>query len=173
MPFYEFYCPKNNTVYTFYARSLKHAGKTPRCPDNPKFPLQKQVSQFSFVKAFGIEGDPALDDSKYDDPRYEQAINELEREFQGMDENNLDSRELGSLMRRVGEITGSSLPPAMQEMARRLELGEDAEKLEDEYGDDLAMDPMAAAEGSRKKLFRRFKGPHKDPQVYEIEEYVD
>lgn len=174
MPFYEYYCPKNHTVYTFYARSLKHANAVPKCPDNPKWPLQKQISQFSFVKAFGIEGDPALDDAKYDDPRYEQAINELEREFQGIDENNLSPQQLGNLMRRVGEVTGEALPPALQEMARRLERGEDPDKLEEEYGDDLDADPMAVVEGKAgNKLLRRLKGPRQDPTVYEIEDYLD
>lgn len=172
MPFYEYYCPKNHTVYTFYARSIRFADQTPRCPDNPKWPLQKQVSQFSFVKAFGIEGDPALDDSKYDDPRYERAINELEREFQSMDENNVSPEQLGNLMRRVGEVTGEALPPALQEMARRLERGEDPDKLEAEYGDDLDADPMAVVEGRAKSLLRRLKGPRQDPKVYEIEEYL-
>ncbi|WP_309386828.1 hypothetical protein [Cerasicoccus frondis] len=173
MPFYEFYCPENHTIYTFYARSLKHAGKTPRCPANPDWPMQKQVSQFSFVKTFGVEGDPALDDSKYDDPRYEQAINELEREFQGMDENNVDPQQLGHLMRRVGEVTGEALPPALREMAARLERGEDPDKLEEMYGDDLDADPMAVVEGrNAKKLLNRLKGPRKDETVYEIEDYL-
>ncbi|MGE9296591.1 MAG: cytochrome C [Puniceicoccales bacterium] len=177
MPFYEFYCPKNHTIYTFYARSLKHAGKVPRCPDDPKAPMQKQVSRFSFVRALNQEGDPALDDDKYDDPRYERAINELEREFQGMNEENPDPRQLGRLMKRMGEITGQKLPQSMMEMAARLEAGEDPEALEQEFGDDFDddFDPMAMVDGgSGKKLLRRLKaGPKQDPVVYEFDDYVD
>ncbi|MEO0794192.1 MAG: cytochrome C [Verrucomicrobiota bacterium] len=176
MPFYEFYCPTNHTVYTFFARSFKHAGSVPRCPDDPEAPMQKQISQFSFVKALGVEGDPALDDAKYDDPRYENAINELEREFQGMDENNLDPQQLGHLMRKVSEVTGQRLPGSLEEMAKRLEKGEDPEALEDEYGDnEEEFDPMAGVEGSAgKRLIRRLRSvPRQDPGVYEMEDYLD
>jgi len=176
MPFYEFYCPKNHTIYNFYARSLKYADKTPRCPDDPEAPMQKQLSRFSFVRALNQESDPALDDDKYDDPRYEKAIHELEREFQGMDEENPDPRQLGRLMKRMGEITGQKMPESMMEMARRLEAGEDPEALEEEFGDDFDddFDPMAMAEGSSgKKLLQRLtKGPRQDPTVYEMEEYI-
>lgn len=176
MPFYEFYCPRNHTVYNFYARSPRHAGKTPRCPANPDWPMQRQVSRFSFVRTLNTESDPALDDAKYDDPRYERAINELEREFQAMDQDNPDPRALGHLMRRVGEATGQALPPSMQEMARRLEAGEDPEALEEAFGDDFDddFDPVAATEGNagRRWLQRLGGGPRQDPELYQLEDYL-
>ena len=52
---------------------------------------------------------------------------------EGMDEN--DPRQLGALMRRMSEVSGESLDPAMEEAVRRLESGEDPEKIEDDMGD--------------------------------------
>ncbi len=45
MPIYEFYCPQNNKLYQFLARSLSYRDAVPLCPDNPDFVLEKRVSQ--------------------------------------------------------------------------------------------------------------------------------
>ncbi|MDA0813829.1 MAG: hypothetical protein O3C21_15740 [Verrucomicrobia bacterium] len=53
MPIYEFYCPDNNKLYSFFARSLSLKDKIPRCPDNPLFQMEKRVSRFTVTKGSG------------------------------------------------------------------------------------------------------------------------
>ncbi len=56
-------------------------------------------------------------------------------ELEGMDEN--DPRAMAAAVRRMTEIAGEPVTPAMEEMIRRLEAGEDPEKVEEEMGDAL------------------------------------
>ena len=37
MPLYEYYCPDNNKIYQFYAKTIAQGATIPKCPDNPKF----------------------------------------------------------------------------------------------------------------------------------------
>ena len=53
----------------------------------------------------------------------------------GIDEK--DPRQLGRLMRRMTEISGEKVEPEMEEAMRRLEAGEDPEKIEADLGDVL------------------------------------
>ena len=41
MPIYEFYCPDNNRLYTFFARNAEQAARIPLCPDNPGFGMER------------------------------------------------------------------------------------------------------------------------------------
>ena len=77
MPIYEYYCAHNHTVYQFYAKSLAQGKLTPKCPDNPRWPLKRIVSQFAFTgraqepKADADQaagGDPA-EDARMQAPR--------------------------------------------------------------------------------------------------------
>jgi hypothetical protein len=188
MPIYEFFCPQTHKIYSFYARSIAMAGKTPRCPDNPKYRMERMISSFSFTgrkretppAPGGGEGDAAMDD-----PRMERAMAEMERDFSGMDEENPDPRQLARMMRKMSSLTGEKLPETMDEMIRRMEAGEDPEKLEAEYGDALEeFDPMGGGEGGEKeageKNASRGKGKSakrrrvvRDPTLYEMSDYVD
>jgi len=49
MPIYEFYCPDNNKLYSFLARSLSMKDKVPRCPDGEAFRLERRVSRFAVI----------------------------------------------------------------------------------------------------------------------------
>ena len=185
MPIYEFYCPNNNKIYSFFARSLAYAGKSPRCPDNPKFKMERLLSKFAITgrakeKAEVPAGGPDMDDS-----RMEAALAEMEREFGGMDTENPDPRQLGRMMRKMTALSGEKMPGQMEEMIRRMESGEDMEKLESEYGD--LMDEMESpecapgAEGGKgvsgtslKDRLRAFrKRPVRDETLYEMSDYVD
>jgi hypothetical protein len=99
----------------------------------------------------------------------------------GMDEENPDPRKMGQLMRRMAELTGEKLPDVMEEMVGRLEAGEDPDKLEEEYGDLPELEDFGAGEGEdsaesaaerRKAMLRRLRGPEKDPQLYELRDYL-
>jgi hypothetical protein len=101
---------------------------------------------------------------------------EMEREMSGMDENNPDPRMLGRMMRKMTEATGQAMPPEMEHMIRRLEAGEDPEKLEEEFGD--AFDGMdfpeePAASGDDKSVTKaRPRRMERDPGLYEFSDYV-
>ena len=179
MPIYEFYSPQTNKIYSFYARSLALAGKTPRCPDQPKARMERMVSSFSFTgraKEGTSDDDPM---SSAEDARMEQVMGEMEREFSGMDEENPDPRQLARMMRKMSALTGEKMPGTMEEMIRRMEAGEDPEKLEAEYGDAMeGLDAMGSGDGAetkegRARLRRRKPRPQRDPTLYEMADYLD
>jgi hypothetical protein len=189
MPIYEFYSPDTHKVYSFFARSLAQGRLTPRCPDDASARMERCVSQFA-VTGRAKEKEEASGGDDLDDPRMEAAMAQLEREMAGMDEENPDPRQLGHLMRRMSELTGERLPGEMEEMVRRLELGEDPDKLEEEYGDVFDEDGGMGAEGFGgeggddadgepktegrvRRWWRQHRAPQRDPKLYEMAEFVD
>ncbi len=176
MPIYEFYCPENNTTYSFLAKSLSYGDKTPRCPDNAAYGMQKKVSGFAFIgKAKEPSEDGPLDD--IDDAKMERVMAELEKDMAGMDEENPDPKQMAHLMRKMTALTGEKMPGEMEEMIGRLEAGEDPEALEEEFGDALdGMDDLGSedsAAGKIRKLRRRLLGSKRDPNLYDMSEYCD
>ncbi len=176
MPIYEFYSPDTNKIYSFFARSLAQGASTPRCPDKPKARMERLISRFAVTgraKEKSADGPEALAD-----PRLERAMAEMESEMAGIDENNPDPRQLGRLMRKMADATGQKMPGEMEQMLRRLESGEDPEKLEEEFGDaleDLGEGSFggAEAEGAVKALLKaRKKRPSRDPKLYEMGDYI-
>src|SRR6187551_2078465 len=131
MPIYEFYCPDNHRIYSFYARSLAYADRTPRCPDNPKLRMERMISNFAITGRAKEKPDlPAGADA--DDPRMEAMMAEMEREFGGMDTENPDPKMLARMMRKMTALSGEKVPGEVDEMIRRMEAGEDPEKLDEE-----------------------------------------
>ena len=180
MPIYEFYSPDNHTIYSFLARSVRFSGLTPRCPDNPKFRMERMISNFSLTGR-AKEKPMAAAESPADDPRMDAAVAEMEREFGGMDSENPDPRQLARMMRKMSALTGDAVPAPMEEMIRRMEAGEDPEKLEAEFGDAMdEFDPSGGAENEASeapgaKTLRRLRKrqPVRDPMLYEMSEFVD
>lgn len=180
MPIYEFYCPNNNKLYSFYARSLAMSQKTPRCPDNPKFKMERAVSSFA-VTGRAKEKTDAMPGADGDDPRMEAAMMEMERELGGMDTENPDPRMLARMMRKMSALTGEKLDGRMEEMMSRMEKGEDPEKLEEEYGDAFdemeavgapGADDTEAGKAMKEQLRRLRKRPMRDKTLYEMTDYV-
>src|SRR3954464_11099181 len=107
MPIYEFFCPQNRRIYSFFARSLRYADKVPRCPENTRWELEKMISGFAITgrtkeKSEGGEAGEDVDDAKMDS-----AMEAMEREFGGVAESEKpDPRALAAVMRRMGELTG-------------------------------------------------------------------
>jgi hypothetical protein len=178
MPIYEFFCPQTNKIYSFYARSLALAGKTPRCPDNPKYRMERMISSFSVAGKKKEEKGPSTGaDPEF--PHMDKAMAEMERDFSGIDEANPDPRQLARMMRKMSGLTGEKMPETMNEMIRRMEAGEDPEKLEAEYGDALEdFDPGAGADeqgeekGAGKPKGRRRARVIRDPTLYEMAEWM-
>jgi hypothetical protein len=148
MPIYEYYCPDNNRIYQFFAKTLAQGREVPKCPDNPAYRMKRMMSAFAItgrsetpkadaaktpdVEAQGAGGTPADGDSASDE-RMDAAFAEMEREMDGVDEN--DPRAMGRMMRRMSEVTGEKLDEQMEEVVRKLEEGTDPDKLEDQMGD--------------------------------------
>jgi hypothetical protein len=68
----------------------------------------------------------------------------------------------------------------MDEMIRRMEAGEDPEKLEAEYGDamdEFEADPGAPGDGAERDAKGRARAakarPARDPVMYEMSDYLD
>ena len=176
MPIYEFFCPDNRRIYSFLARSLSDSDKVPRCPENPKWKMEKMLSSFAVT---GNAKEPSADGGgDGDDARMDAAMDAMEREFGSMaDNDNPDPRSIAKMMRRMGELTGGKIPEQMQEMIARMEKGEDPDKLEAEYGDsmegmeDFGMGGDEAGPGE-KRGFRLRKRITRDPVMYEMSDWL-
>jgi hypothetical protein len=172
MPIYEFYCPDNHRIYQFYARTLAQGSTVPKCPDNPKYRMQKMLSAFAVTGSGRPEegaADPAGAGEPGDDARMEAAMGQMEREFSSVDEN--DPRAMGRMMRRMADLTGEPIKGEMEEVVRKLEEGADPDSLEDQLGGE---DPAAEAAGApevakpgAKRMRPRRAAPERDPRLHE------
>ena len=110
--------------------------KQPVCPKCGAQDMKRQLSAFSVggsTRKSESENGNTGNDDMLDDPRVEREMTKLMQQAENIDEN--DPRQLGNLMRRMSEITGEDMDPEMEEAVRRLESGEDPEKVEEEMGD--------------------------------------
>lgn len=119
-------------------------------------------------------------DGGVDDARMEAAMAEMEREMSGFDEENPNPRHLAQMMRKMSQISGEKMPAPMEEMLRRLEAGEDPERLEEEMGDTLDDDDSAdgsgdetPAQAAMRARLKTMRGkPGRDPTLYEMSDFV-
>lgn len=100
-----------------------------------------------------------------DEARMEQAIQAMAGEMEGLDEN--DPRQMARFMRKLTEATGMDLGTGMEEAMRRLESGEDPEKIEEEMGDLFDGENPFSREGMR-GLKRKFTPPSHDDTLYTL-----
>lgn len=172
MPIYEYYCPDNNKLYTFLARSLAYRDKVPVCPDDESLKMERRVSRFAVI---GRAKEESEDDpfAGIDDAKMESFMADMEREMGVMDEENPDPRQIGHFMRKMTDMMGDKTPPELREMVRRLESGEDPEKLEAEFG---GMDEGGEGDALFSQMIKRAKAtrkqPVRDPKLYEMRDFV-
>lgn len=162
MPIYEFYCSRCHMIFNFFSATI-NTDKTPACPRCGKARLPRQMSVFSSPRGAAEEDDTGMLDM--DESKMMQAMNLLSREAEGLDEN--DPRQAANLMRKLSDMTGLDMGPAMEEALRRMEAGEDPEQLESEMGDLLeGEEPF----GFKKKPGRGLKRqpPAVDSTLYEL-----
>jgi hypothetical protein len=174
MPIYEFYCPEKNTVYQFLARTLGYRDRVPKCPDGDGLTMERRVSRFAIIgKAKENEGDDPF--AGIDETKMEALMADMEKSMGGLDENNPDPRQLGHFMRKMTDLMGDKTPPELREIVKRLESGEDPEKLESEFGD-LAGDEEGASDALFSQVMKKIRGqraqPMRDPKLYELTEYL-
>ncbi len=179
MPIYEFYCPDCHRVMTFLSRKIDPEGR-PSCPKCGRKELHRRVSAFAISKGRKEEAakgpDPADDLGGLDEERMARAMESLAGEAEGMDES--DPRQAARFMRKMFSATGMPMNSGVEEAIRRMESGEDPEKVEAEMGDVLESafgDLPGGGEGGEAKekggvkgLARRFTPPTVDPTLYEM-----
>jgi hypothetical protein len=180
MPFYEFFSPDTNKIYTFLARSLAQRNLTPRCPDGASHRMERRVSSFSIT---GRHKEDKGDDpfSGLDETQVENLMQDMEREMEGMDDTHPDPKHLGRMMRKLTDLMGDRTPEALREMVLKLEAGEDPEKLEEQLGDiphpdspEDSMEPNSNDDlwaAVRKKL-SSYRRPARDPKLYELSDWL-
>ena len=150
MPIYEFACPKCRRIFSFLSKRVK-PDRLPVCPKCGSKKLSKQVSRFAMSKGLkesagktGMAGDePPMPD--LDDPRVERAMMEMERDMEHLDENN--PKHMAHMMKKMKHLMPpGTMPKEMDIAIKRLEAGEDPEKIEADMGDVLG-DFMGGPEG--------------------------
>ncbi|PWU15888.1 MAG: hypothetical protein C5B50_14340 [Verrucomicrobia bacterium] len=151
MPIYEYACPKCRVIFSFLSKRLKPE-RQPACPKCGNTKMSKQVSRFALSRGLkepaatpgAGEAEPPMPD--LDDPRVERAMSELERDMEHLDENN--PRHMAHMMRKMKDIMPPEAVPKELDVAiKRLEAGEDPDKIEEDMGDVFGDVMGGAAEG--------------------------
>jgi putative FmdB family regulatory protein len=178
MPIYEFYCRHCHRVFSFLSRAV-NTDKTPACPRCAQGDMTRRVSAFAISK--GRKEEPKPEGPKepdIDEARLERAMEALAGEMDSVDEN--DPKQGARLMRKLFSATGLPVNSGMEEALRRMEGGEDPEKIEEEMGDVFEEDPFGGLLGGEspekdpeagKKgagKLRRMLPPTHDPELYEL-----
>ncbi len=162
MPIYEFYCADCHAIFMFLSKSV-NTDTRPSCPRCGRPQLERRVSTFAVSSGRGDE--PAEEMADLDEERMEKAMELLAGEMDGVDEN--DPRQMARFMRRFSEISGMDLGSAAEEAIRRLEAGDDPERIEKEMGD-LFDDENPFARETVKGLRKKYLAPERDETLYEL-----
>jgi putative FmdB family regulatory protein len=157
MPIYEFACPKCRRIFSFLSKRV-NPRRLPVCPKCGNKKMSKQVSRFAMSKSLKepaangemTGGEPPMPD--FDDPRVERAMMEMERDMEHLDENN--PRHMAHMMKKMKDLMPpGSVPKELDTAIKRLEAGEDPEKIEADMGDvlgDLMGGPESGGSGYTK-----------------------
>ena len=141
MPIYEFACPKCRRIFSFLSKRVNPA-RPPVCPKCGNKKLKKEMSRFATTrglkepaaKSDTDEGGPPMPDM--DDPRVERAMMEMERDMESLDENN--PKHMAHMMRKMKDLMpAGTMPKELDVAIKRLEAGEDPDKIEEDMGDVL------------------------------------
>ncbi len=163
MPIYEFFCKGCNTVFNFYSKTV-NPQKKPACP-RCSGPLKRQVSLFSCIDSSKQEKGP--EDLPLDESKLEKAMSTLATEAEQLNEE--DPRQAANLMRKFSEMTGVKMGEGMTEALRRMETGEDPEKIEAEMGDILENeDPFLSTDTKDAPKKAKRNEPLRDETLYEL-----
>jgi len=151
MPIYEFACPKCRRIYSFLSKRV-NPDRLPVCPKCGNKTMSKRVNRFAMSRKFKEPAaktetetgdEPPMPD--LDDPRVERAMMEMERDMEHLDENN--PKHMAHMMKKMKDLMPpGSMPKEMDIAIKRLEAGEDPEKIEADMGDVLG-DFMGGPEG--------------------------
>ncbi len=167
MPVYEFYCSDCHTIFNFFARRI-NTEKRPSCPKCGRPQLEKQMSVFAISKnREEADSDSPLPD--IDESKLERAMMSLASEAENIDEN--DPRQAAGLMRKLFDATGLDVRGPMEEAIKRMEEGEDPDRIEEEMGDLFSDEDIFEGLGTKKgikSLKKKYLPPAKDDTLYEM-----
>ena len=140
MPIYEFACPKCRVIFNFLSKRV-NPDRLPTCPKCGNKKMVRQVSRFALPRKVqepaakseaGDGPEPPMPDM--DDPRVMRAMSELERDMEHLDENN--PKHMAHMMRKMKDmLPAGTMPKELDVAIKRLEAGEDPEKIEEDMGD--------------------------------------
>lgn len=141
MPIFEYLCPACNRIYSFLSLSLQpaHEPSCPRCgggglrrvPSTFAVSRKREAPASASERGEGQKGEP-------DDATMARLEHEVMQMASQLDEKDAeDPRVMARMMRRLAEASGEPVTPSMEEMFRRMEAGEDPDKLEEELGPQL------------------------------------
>jgi putative FmdB family regulatory protein len=140
MPIYEFACPKCRVIFSFLSKRVR-PDRLPVCPRCGNRKMAREQSRFALLRG---APEPASDPGEpggepppdFNDPRLLRAMSELERDMEHLDENN--PRHMAHVMRKMKDaMPPDTVPKELDVAIRRLEAGEDPEKIEADMGDVL------------------------------------
>jgi len=139
MPIYEFACPKCRRIFNFLSKRM-NPDRLPVCPRCGNKKMTKQMSRFAMTKGLkepAAKGGDAADEGPMpdmDDPRMMRAMSEMERDMEHLDENN--PKHMAHMMRKMKDLMPpGTMPKELDVAIKRLEAGEDPEKIEADMGD--------------------------------------
>jgi len=139
MPIYEYACPKCRVIFNFLSKRI-NPDRLPACPKCGNKKMSKQVSRFAMsrhlkepaAKPETPDGQPPM--PEFDNPRVERAMMEMERDMEHLDENN--PKHMAHMMRKMKDLMPpGTMPKDLDVAIKRLEAGEDPEKIEADMGD--------------------------------------
>jgi hypothetical protein len=114
--------------------------------------MEKQFSRFAMTRRLAepaAQGQPEGGEGPvpdFNDPRVARAMAEMERDMEHMDENN--PRHMARMMKKMKDLMPpGSVPKELDTAIKRLEAGEDPEKIEEDMGDVLGDLMGGAGEG--------------------------
>ena len=169
MPIYEFYCPPCHTIYSFFARSMSQQ-VAPKCPKCGRKKLEKKISRFAISKGLTESSSTPDPFENVDESKMEQLMAEMAPHLEEGGDGPEDPKQMANVMKRMFELTGMQPTGAMLEAMKRMEAGEDPDKIDEEMGDALdgEGDPFTAPGTKGKKLSRFFEAPNVDPELYDL-----
>lgn len=142
MPIYEFACPQCRVIFNFLSKRIEPE-RSPKCPKCGNQRMIKQMSRFAMPR--GLKEPAAKDDTTaadeppapdFDDPRVMRAMTEMERDMEHLDENN--PKHMAHMMKKMKDLLPpGTMPKEMYVAIKRLEAGEDPEKIEADMGEAL------------------------------------
>ena len=181
MPIYEFYSTDSHKIYSFFSRKVRNSKEIPLCPDGEELKMEKLISGFSITgKTSETVEKKEIDDS---DPlsglepgKADLLMKEMEKSIDGIDDANPDPKQMGSLIRKMSEMTGERIDDQMEEVVRKLEEGKDPNDIEQEMeglmdeSNESFEENSACNETTRKSKHSRI--PLRDSILYEFEDYI-
>lgn len=182
MPIYEFYCVDCHMVFNFLSRTI-NTTKRPACPRCGRPELERRMSRFAVSRRRTESESKAESDELpggFDEEKMERAMEALAQEAEGIDEDN--PRQMARMMRKLFDTTGLPMGPHMEEAIRRMEAGEDPDRIEEELGDLLEQeDPFGGesaeeTQGDKERegggtlwaISRKLRPPRVDETLYDL-----